>query len=385
MKKNKLKIISGLILTLFIISGLRLPITKAQPEPDATLQYVFLIAVDGLNTEMYAKYPTANLRFLANEGVYDDKSYTWASDTLEAGVASLLTGTFADEHQHYSSNDSVEVQSLMDVFTKVGKTSAILDGSGGKLQSFARGERGYVSIDGKEPDSHVFAQAVEYFNTHKPFFTLIYSNDLNEALLSRDDKAYSQAIIGIDRGVGQLLDLLRQQQLIDHALFVLTSPRASSSSQQSPLLIFGTNCKKNLRISNTMLSDVAPTITELCGVEKPYAGRGLSIYEAIQYTPEQESNVNLKWLRELKAERIATWQKYFILDDKLNKTINQMMVIREEKEEIHNWAGNREQLILSIKRGHNIERVILIALIGLLLVGYGVQYRRLKKKFLLFR
>lgn len=365
--------------------GLAAPVASAQAADAKDLQYVFLIIVDGLNSEGYNNNPTSNLRNLANEGVLDDSSTALQADTMEAGMATLLTGAFPDEHQHYTSDDRVEVESLLDVLQKHGKSSMVVDGSGGKLRPFARQDKDYIKLDAKSTDSQVFEQATQQFNNSKPFLTCIYCNDCSEALMSSNKKDYYQAMVALDRSLGTFVDNLRKQELLDKSLIVLTAPRSSSSSNFCPLIIRGPGCKPATRVTRTMCIDVAPTICRLIGLGQPFAARGEPIYDGLNLQGSEEYYMLRQWVKDLKNERLDAWKKYFTLEDKLNRTIHQMTAIKEEKQNIYDFAGQRERIVLGLQNQVRNERLVFSGVILLLVLGYLVEYRLLKRKFLLFR
>ncbi|HWP97919.1 MAG TPA: hypothetical protein VN426_13830 [Syntrophomonadaceae bacterium] len=374
------------ILVMVVLSwGLVAPVALAQAAETKDLQYVFLIAVDGLNSEGYNNNPTSNLRYLANEGAMDDSSTALQADTMEAGMATLLTGTFPDEHQHYTSDDRVEVESILDVLQKHGKSSLVVDGSGGKLRPFARQDKDYVKLDAKSTDSQVFEKAIQQFNNSKPFLTCIYCNDCSEALMSANKKDHYQAMVALDRSLGVFLDNLRNQQLLDKSLIVLTAPRSSSSSNFCPLIISGPGCKTATRVSGTMCIDVAPTISRLIGLGQPFAARGEPVYDGLNLQGSEEYYMLRQWVKDLKNERLDAWKKYFGLEDKLNRTIHQMTAIKEERQNIYDFAGEREKIVTGLINQVRNERLIFSGIVLVLLLGYLVEFRLLKRKFLLFR
>jgi Sulfatase. len=360
------------------------PVAVAAEEPPA-VQYVFLILVDGLNTEGYRNSPAPNIRFLANEGILDEQSVTLPADTVEEGVATLLTGTFPEEHKHYTMNDKVEVESLLDVLKKYGKSSAVIDGSGGKLQSFARGDNSYIQLDAKSTDKQVFDQAIDHFYNYKPYFTAIYTNDCLEGLVSVDKQAYYQATIAFDRSLGSFLDGLRKQELLDKSLIVLTSPRSSSVNRTCPLIMRGPTCKPATRVQHTMGIDVGPTLSRLTGMPKPFNAKGTPLYDVLNLKGEEEFLTLRQWVKELKEQRLNTWNKYLDLQDKLNRTIHQMTAIKEEKQSIFDFAGEREQAIGQLRGQIVRERLIFLGIMLLMGLGYLVEFKLLKRKFLLFR
>jgi hypothetical protein len=155
---------------LFVLIG----ITPVYPAEDAPFENLILISVDGLNYEGYSSYDKNSLKYLALDGASTAKCLAVRADTIEAGEASLLTGCLPEEHLHYSRNDKVEAESLLDVICKSGRSILVVDGSGGRLQGFARGQEEYVKIESQQPDSKVMEKAIALFLEKKPFLTYIY-------------------------------------------------------------------------------------------------------------------------------------------------------------------------------------------------------------------
>ncbi|NLX03054.1 MAG: hypothetical protein GXY40_11080, partial [Syntrophomonadaceae bacterium] len=59
--------------------------------------------------------------------------------------------------------------------------------------------------------------------------------------------------------------------------------------------------------------------------------------------------------------------------------------IKEEKQSIFNFMGEKEQTINKMKGQMRAERIIYLGIVVLMLLGYGVEYKLLKRKFMLFK
>ena len=349
--------------------------------PDSIKQ-VFLISIDGLNYEGFISSYAPNMNFLASEGVVDRKSMSFIVNTIEASEACLITGTFPEEHKFINASDSLEVESLLDQIRKTKRQVLLVDASGGKLERL--GADNYIKIDAQKNDREAFQAAIKQHGKEHPFFNYIYVNDCLDALLSLNQKTYSQTITKVDQYLGELLDYLREQGEMNNTLIVITSPRSSSTSNLCPLIMHGPGCKPGTVMTDTMLIDVAPTLSYMLGLKVPFNVRGIPLYEAMSIEPRQQLPILNTWIKSLKKERIATWKRYFDSQEELYRTIKQLIAVQEERQNIFQYAGQREDTILSLQNKIRLQRIIGGVIILLMAAGYLVEYRWLRRKFLLF-
>ncbi|MGS0764438.1 sulfatase-like hydrolase/transferase [Syntrophomonas curvata] len=372
----------GLMLALVFTLAAGISSADAGPQP---LQQIFIISVDGLNYEGYVSAPVHNMKHLADEGVFDEKSMALQVDTVEAAEASLLTGSFPQDHQHITVKDKVQTETLCDIVRKMGKKFAVIDGSGGKLQAYEERDKTYYSVASCESDEKVLEQALKTFKQERPFLSYIYLNDCRNALLSLDEKAYYETVKNCDQALGMFVNNLRKEDNYYNSLIVVTSARGSSPSNNVPLIIHGPGLKSNTRINNSMVIDIAPTICKLLKADHPANSRGITAVDALLLSPEEEQQTILKWADSLKSDRISAWSKYFQLQGELYQTIYQMTSIKEEKQSIFNFVGEKEDTINRLKNQIRTERLIYLGIFICMLAAYLVEYLMLKKKFLLFK
>ena len=134
-----------------------------------------------------------------------------------------------------------------------------------------------------------------------------------------------------------------------------------------------------------MLIDVFATLSYLMGLKSQFNVRGIPLYEALAVEPRNQITVLNTWINALKKERIIIWNKYFQSQDELYQTIKQLISVREERENIFQYAGQREDTIISLENKIKWQRRIAGLLFLLMAIGYLVEYKWLRKKYLLFR
>ncbi|MGR6835780.1 alkaline phosphatase family protein [Syntrophomonas erecta] len=385
------KALGGLVLLITIISLLAVPATaaeKTQPAEEESLklpQHIFVISVDGLNYEGFVSSLTTNMDHMASEGVIDKKAYAFKVNSVEAAEASLLTGTFPEEHKFITRGDKVAVESVLDVMRKQGKKVMVVDGSGGRLEALINVPQSYIKLESRASDREVLQTAIESFKKGKPFFTYIYIDDCMQALLSLNEKTFYSSISRFDEQLGNFINFLRSEGLYYESMLVVTSSRSSSPSNAVPLIIHGPGIKMNLPIKNTMLIDLVPTIAYTSGIPTPYNARGIPIYDACKVSTRDQVYTLTKWVKDLQSDRITTWNRYYETQDELYRTIRQLTAIKEERQSIFNFAGQKEETILVLKSRINKERIVFLGVFAVMLLGYVAEYQLLKKKFLLFK
>lgn len=358
---------------------------EKQPERPLQVEHVFIISVDGLSREAYTSVPVNHLRHLASEGVIDQSSLALKAETCEAAEASLLAGAWPQEHRFYSSQDQPDMELLTDVFRKYGKKVAIIDGSGGKLRRFGAGEKDYISLKSSATDREVLQRAMNKFRDNSPYLTYVYLDDCMKAMLSLDEKTYFKAVQEFDEGLGNFLAELRKEKLYYRSCIIVTGARSSSASDQVPLVIRSPRCVSGGIVTGTMTVDIAPTLYRLTAMEAPEGVQGIPVYEAFTLTREEQEQVMRQWVKDLKTDRMSWSSRYWKLEDELYHKIHQLASLKEEKSSVYSLAGEKEQLIEGLQTRLVKERCAGAVLLVVLLAGYLVEFKLLKKKFLLFK
>lgn len=376
----------SIMIVTFLMAALGVSVMPAATRAEVPkLQHIFVISVDGLSYEGFNSSSVPSMKHLAGEGVIDEKCLGIRAETPEAAQASMLTGATPEEHKYYSAEDRLQMASILDMLKQGSRSFMVLDGSGGKLKAFDYGEAHYACVDAALTDRQVLEKAVEIFGKQKPFYNYIVLNDCREAMLTLDEKRYYQTIADTDSAIGDFLAFLRNQKLYYNSIIIVTSPRSCSSSDQVPLIIHGPSLQVGTRISNAMIIDITPTLCMLSGLKTPVGSRGIPLYDALLYTSEERGSQLLKWVKALQEERSVNWQQNYQMQDEIYRNYHRISSMKEERQSIFDYAGQKEGVIAGLNQRVKTERYIFCAIIALMLVGYGVEYVVLKKKYLLFK
>ncbi|MGE5397256.1 MAG: hypothetical protein ACM3MK_06940 [Chitinophagales bacterium] len=296
----------------------------------------------------------------------------------------LLTGSQPDEHKHYGYKDQVAAESLLNIFKESGRSVLLVDGSGGKLRGFAHGQKEYVKMAANKPDSEIMKKASDLFFSRRPYFTYIYLNDCRMTMMEPSNQEYYGIVRDIDIQVGNLMKKLKDHSMYDDTLLVVTASRSTSESDMVPLIMEGPRIKENSTIEGSYIVDVAPTICALAKKDIPITSTGLVLWNTFQPDKENRDQLQSQRIEDLQKERLKVWKKYYGMVDERDRYSHQIAEIKEERENIFNFAGERERTVADLKNTLNKSKGI-AALLGLvLLLGYFVEYRYLRKKFMIF-
>jgi ABC-type sugar transport system ATPase subunit len=185
--------------------------------------------------------------------------------------------------------------------------------------------------------------------------------------------------------LGQLISELKNHNMYQDSLIIITSARSTSPSDYVPMIIRGPGCRSGVKTSSSIVLDTVATICSFMGVDAPASSIGIPIYDAMTVRQEDREYVYAKWTADLKKERILQFTRYYDMQDELYRTIHQMTAIKEERQNIFEFAGEREKIINSLESRINWQRVLGMGIFLLMLAGYLLEYRWLKKKFTLFQ
>lgn len=378
--------ICTVIITVYFLAAFNMFIMPAAAQAETPkLQHVFVISVEGLSYEGFNNGSVPHMRHLAGEGVIDEKCLGIKAEAPEAAQASLLTGTVPEGHKYYSAADRLQMACILDMLKQGGRSFMVFDGSAGKLKAFDYGEAHYTVFDVAATDGEVLGEAAQIFTQRRPFYNHIVLNDCREAMLTLDQGRYYETVAATDAAIGDFLVFLRNEKIFYNSIIIVTSPGSCSSSDQVPLIVHGPFLQVGTRMNNTMIIDVTPTICILAGLKTPLGSRGIPLYDALLYTSEERSNQLQQWVKALKEERSLNWQENYQMQDEIYRNYHRISSMKEERQSIFEYAGEKEGVIAGLSQRVKTERFIFGAILTLMLVGYGVEYAVLKKRYLLFK
>lgn len=295
------------IVALFVAA----PFAVAQTKP----KNVVLIVADDLGLQLgcYGNkvIKTPNLDALAKRGVRFTKAYSTVA-SCSPSRASIYTGMYTHQNGQYGLQHATHkqecyawVQGLPNLLRNGGYFTGLIgkfhtgpDSSfqwhklmtktkGRDPQSFAQHTRDFISSSEKKP----FFVVVGFQDPHRPFAgdpkdaydpkTIDLPYFLPDADATRKDWAeYYQCITRLDRGVGMVLDVLRETGQLEDTIVIFISdngppfPGAKTTLYEAgihlPLIMAGPGLPSG-RTNNALVSyiDLTPTILEVAGQKTP--------------------------------------------------------------------------------------------------------------------
>ncbi len=195
------------------------PTTQERP----AIKQTMLMVLDGVRPDTLLEADTPHLDRLAREGSFTWNAWTvWRPITLTA-IPSLLTGAPPDIHGVSHWDGAIHAETIPEVLTEAGLTSALV-GSGQILGGhWATRATGYYYHP--ESDAHFADRAIDWIETHQPFFIYLYNPKPDSAghAYGHASAEYREAIESADRHIGRILSFLEESDRLEHTLLVVTT------------------------------------------------------------------------------------------------------------------------------------------------------------------
>ena len=330
------------ILILSIVST----IVSSMAQP--TVKRVILFGIDGLHWAAPEKLNMPVFNALINEGTYIQKSYMIVPHHPTVGDYSKFNScSFPNPVLHqgtiFLDPDNKMIQ---EIFSPEQQTAFIVNTHA--YQSVGRGFSTCI-MDGTLSDAQVVEQAIEILKTQNPVFMRVHLQTPGgkgfEVSQCSPDKPYYRDIFGTsspyvlavenaDRLLGQFIAFLKESDMWNETVLIITSdhgqsnigwhPLFDSNSWMTPLLFVGPGIARGRQLSYFEHTDIAPTIAGLLGKESPNTGGGAGVFvkeimdgvDATHFQPPmylKTLNLQIKEFNILKAKMIiaAETDSYF--------------------------------------------------------------------------
>ena len=246
-----------------------------------SVEHVILIALDCIRPSVLETAQTPNMDLLMETGSYTyDASTVTPSNTISA-IPAIFTGAPPEIHQLSSWDSSLNAESIIEVLEENGYPSAIIGESanlGGYSATYCTGFENRANFD-----DYYFSVALEWFTEYRPFFTFIYDPvpDRVGHQYGHESVEYREAIEKADYQVGRVLTLLRELDVFDNSLIVITTDHGltgTGHNRQCFSIWRGPGIKSGYEIDGQSkyipeygwvsheIIDIAPTILEYLGL-----------------------------------------------------------------------------------------------------------------------
>lgn len=298
--------------------------------------------------------PTPNLMSLAEKGVLFRQAFTTAP-TCSPSRASLLTGQYPHNNGQLGLvNRGFEIEDtdkhIVNTLKKNGYNSALIGmqhirkdpetiGYDEVVKVVSNNSKDVTPQAKKYIDEKIkqpFFLSVGYEETHRPFHEVKDKSDIKYTMppapipdthkTRKDMAAYKESARILDRGIGEVLQQLKENNLYENTIIIFTTDHGlafpgmkctlTDHGTGVSLIIKGTDKFNNGKVIDAMVShlDIYPTLCELLDIEKPKWLRGKSLLPLINeekdsIREELFSEVNYHTAYEpMRAVRTKRWK-----------------------------------------------------------------------------
>lgn len=357
------------------------PEKPAKPQENTkTTKQIVLVIIDGLQAEALQKAATPNINGLGAAGVKVEKVNSVYPDSTEATVASILTGTLPQQHGFTGPQDKLTVPTIQTLMEDKKIHTSFFDGTG-KLKQLLD-TRGYTCkgpFNGK--DSLVMDNYLREATASKAYFNIIVLPELRGILQKNgaNSDAYLQAVSQADNQVGRLLRYLHQEGTYEQSMIVITGTCGTP-----PIVMKGLPFGTGLTLPPAGIADITPTLLHVNGINGAKTS-GLVLWNALLAGSEQtESYLFQQRVNDLSNAYFQSVQDMLRLQGEKNQVKEEKARVSREKENIQAEIDKRDRKISGLTSRINLIKLAGAVVVGLFCLGYLVEYRLLKKRFLMF-
>ncbi|MBO8137523.1 MAG: alkaline phosphatase family protein [Desulfotomaculum sp.] len=352
------------------------PVDKDQENVAAA----FLVIIDGLQAEALNKYMAPNIKGLGSAGIKTSKVITVYPEDSGSSIASILTGAAPSKHQCLGDGKNLSIPTVLKLMEDKGIKTAIYDGTE-KMAAVKKGVSHVCKGPFNGKDSLVVQNAVNELKESSAYFNVLILSQLRDVLDKHGAESveYRKQLTETDNQVGRLLHYLHKNGLYEESIIIVTGTCGSP-----PLVMKGPRLKVGTQLPPVSLTDIAPTIAYLTGLKMNQA-EGLVLYNAVKSRSDRSDSYLLTLRVEdlSKAYAEALRGMHRLEKEKLEVKQLQEKVTRE-KQVIEQKIKARDEKISELTVKINLMKITGVLMVLLFGVGYIIEYKILRKKFLMF-
>lgn len=377
----------GLLVALFI--GFSLTTTafaetdtqtvKKEEVPKVTSK-IFLLIIDGLQADTLQKTSAPNINGISNSGVKATEVVSVFPDTAQATLASILTGLLPEKHQFIQPGDTPKGNTLQELMVDK-KINTAFFGAEGEMKKLLAKEGYNCKGPFNDKDEQVMDNVLNEWSQSQSYLNVIVLPELRSVVNKYGAKSvdYKMAVTKTDAQVGRLLKKLHEEKIFDNSMIIITGTFGAP-----PLVMKGLPFKESTQIPPVSICDIAPTIGYLNGIEYGKTD-GMVLWNSFNETAGQNNEYLLsERVKDLSLSNSRLLQEMFRLQEEKLEVKRQQEIVAREKEDIQRQIKVRDNKIDLLKNKINLYHMVALVVLLILVLGYFVLYKLLKKRFLMF-
>ncbi|MBU4533567.1 MAG: alkaline phosphatase family protein [Firmicutes bacterium] len=349
-----------------------------QSAPEASYsKQIFIVVIDGLQSSALQRAQVPNINGVATAGLrMSDSLPVWPADT-HSSVASIITGADPESHGYLDALGKLQKPTILQLAEQIKIQTTVFDGTG-ELQALAEGTRHYQKANS---DEKLIDALIKYLSEKNPYLNLVILAEPRAALERSgvESQEYLKAVTDADNHVGRLLHFLHNKGAYNQSMIIVTG-----TTGQPPIVIKGLPYKTGQVMPPAALVDIAPTLAYTLGVKLPGA-TGKVLWNVFDPGSLQNGFYLLEQrIRDLSETQIRQGQEIFRLR-------GEQLLVQQEKQEISadkaraaKAINQRDDEIKSLHNQINGLKTVIGGILILAGIGFVIEYRLLRKRFLLF-
>ncbi|MBC7105706.1 MAG: hypothetical protein H5T97_07190, partial [Firmicutes bacterium] len=363
---------------------------EAPPPPEIAL--VLVLVVDGLQAGALERVDAPTMNGLAASGV----RVSSPGPPVPRGEGEFRRSTGADNRAAFRGQNSPSddlatcaaavlagggAVTVAQQLEARGAKTAFFDGSDGGLKSLASGVSQYFGGPYGGRNRAVVDALLAELGRQLPYLVVAVLPELRPVLDRSGDRGteYLEAVRATDVQVGRLIGFLHGRGLFERTLVVV-----AGTGRQPALVLKGPPLREGVVLPPADLADVGPTLAYVTGVELPGA-RGLVLWNALAPRPDHtESYLLQRRVEDLSRALAGMREEVRALQAAREAVEEERRLLEGERASVAQAIGERNERIRRLEGRVRLMVRVGLALAAGFLVGYWLEYRWLRKKFLMF-
>lgn len=214
--------------------------TARSPKPVAAVGHVIIISADGMRPDVLLRAHAPNVRRLMESGTFTMWARTVPQSITLPSHTSMLTGVTPERHRVLWNSDLPDpiypkTPTIFEVAKAAGLTTAMVTGKS-KFDSLARPGSVDWEMVKSATDEEVGSRAVVILREHKPDVLVVHFPGADGAGHAKGWGSPEQidAVEGVDRSVGVLLDALEAAGRLDSTVIIFSADHGGAGRSHGP-------------------------------------------------------------------------------------------------------------------------------------------------------
>lgn len=249
----------------------------------------------------------------------------------------------------------------------------IVDGSAMLPQTVFKSNQ--IDVISEKSDHLAIEDLLKKFsNDHAYEFVVIYLDDVSSPAKDLKSNSFNKWS-AVDNQVGRVINNLINSGKLSKSTIILTG-----GGDSPPLIMYGNSIKAPANYFYCHQLDVSPTICKINDITPPAKLPGSVLYESLV-----SSNNNLQnRINDLQKECLLKNQEIELFKQEQKFVQTQKASIDEERKKNNEHISEKNQQIKRLITKIMLYKIGGIIVLFLILLGYIIQYKILRKKFIMF-